>query len=223
VGVAVGVAAHLVGSLSQGLTTAFNRTARANPLSLLGQRVLSDFLSYEMDDVDRRLQRARVTWLQAFPSLSRALPGSGDTSLLDIELPSGPIGADSVRESQRSEDLDAEDLETPTRVRLHQLTMEAIQVELRQTATRLVGTEAELFGLIDRLQAEAELRFAIALPLAALVAVLTVEFHPIWLLGLVAILGLLAQGIRSRVEAGDRTVDAIALGRVIPPSLERLR
>jgi hypothetical protein len=100
---------------------------------------------------------------------------------------------------------------------------ERIVRELDLVATRLIGSQVELYSTIDRLRAEAELRFAIAPPLLALSVFLGVTEHAAWLTAMLAVAVLGWQGVRRRTRANDVIADALLLGPVEAPILERLR
>jgi hypothetical protein len=95
--------------------------------------------------------------------------------------------------------------------------------ELDLAATRLIGEQAELYSTIDRLRAEAELRFAIAPPLLALSLFLGITEHIAWLGLSLAVAVLAWQGVQRRTRANDVVADSLLLGRVEAPILERLR
>lgn len=105
----------------------------------------------------------------------------------------------------------------------------SVSAELDLTATRLIGEQSELYSTVDRLRAESELRLAVWLPLVALgvaaaIAGLSLSTAVSLLLATVVMAGLLAaQGLRRERAAGDRLVDAIILGKVEPPTFERIR
>jgi hypothetical protein len=100
---------------------------------------------------------------------------------------------------------------------------ERIVRELDLVATRLIGNQAELYSTIDRLRAEAELRLAIAPPLVALSVFLAITEHVGWASATLAVAILVWQGVRRRTKANDVIADALLLGPVEAPILERLR
>jgi hypothetical protein len=83
--------------------------------------------------------------------------------------------------------------------------------ELTLPATLLVGQQEHLFAEVDRLRAEGELRLAIVPPLCALLILLAILQSWFWLLGLPAVLLLFIQGFRR--EADSRKVIADAIDR----------
>ena len=103
-----------------------------------------------------------------------------------------------------------------------------VEWELNLTATRLIEEHSELYATIDQLRAESDLRLATWLPLSVLgIAIATGGLSLAATVGaLVATLTLcallVAQGLRREAAAADRIVDAIILGTVTAPIIERV-
>lgn len=95
--------------------------------------------------------------------------------------------------------------------------------ELPLTSTRLMWEQPELFSAVDRLRAEAELRWALPLPLVVTLLVVAIRDHWTWILGLLVVALVLYQAGRRERDAGDLVVDAVWIGRVEAPAFERLR
>ena len=92
--------------------------------------------------------------------------------------------------------------------------------DLDLVATRLIGKEPDLYSAVDRLRSEAEFRLAIVVPLAALVMLL-LQLHLVWIYALPVSLILFVDGIRRDRAARNLVIDALFLGRVAAPALER--
>jgi hypothetical protein len=94
--------------------------------------------------------------------------------------------------------------------------------ELDLVRTRLMGEHPELYGAVDRLRSEAELRQAVTFPLHALAFGLA--SRGVWLAGVPLFLFascLPAQGRRRTKAANDLLAEALVLDRVKAPTLER--
>lgn len=100
-----------------------------------------------------------------------------------------------------------------------------VEEELDVIGTRLLDSNADLFNVYDRLNAEAEFRSAIAVPLGALAVVVGVELLP-WPAAVFLAVGLLvlfiSQSVAKKMGAGDRIIDALVIEAVHAPSLEDL-
>jgi hypothetical protein len=89
-------------------------------------------------------------------------------------------------------------------------------------AYSLMDEKSEFFGPIDRLRGEIELRTAITMPIAALVALLTVSAHVVWVLGTVVPVGLVYQARMLRQERIGLITAALTTKRTRSPTLNRL-
>lgn len=99
----------------------------------------------------------------------------------------------------------------------------ALEQERDLLSTRLIGEEQELFGSIDRLRAESELRFEIGPPLIAFMGVLVIRSCSLaYLLILIAVVILWRQGSVRYRESSDLLFDALFLNRVKSPTVERI-
>lgn len=87
---------------------------------------------------------------------------------------------------------------------------------------RLIGEHPELYSEADRLGAEARFRFAIIPPLMVLSVLLAARYSWTWAFLLLPIAVLFVQGLARHRERGDLLVDALVLGRVQAPTIERL-
>lgn len=99
---------------------------------------------------------------------------------------------------------------------------ERMIADLRLSKLRLLEKAPAVFEEVDRIESEAELRLAVVPPLVAIFTVLTWRSSPVWLLAAIPIAVLFDQGIRLRQNRGDQIVDAINVGTIEAPELERL-
>ena len=101
--------------------------------------------------------------------------------------------------------------------------MLGVESELDVTGTRLLAKHKELFNIYDRLKSEAEFRTAVAIPLAAVVAVILDDVVATWiavLLGLATLALCLVEARSKKTSAGDRIVDALIIGETSAPALD---
>ena len=91
--------------------------------------------------------------------------------------------------------------------------------ELPLVRTMMLGEHPELVGELDRLQAEADLRITVSIPLAALALFLAGEASSGWLFALIPAGLLLLQGFQRQREAGDFLARVLHIGRTDPPVL----
>jgi hypothetical protein len=96
-----------------------------------------------------------------------------------------------------------------------------IPYDLPLIRTRLLVNHPELAAEYDRLQAEANLRYAFLLPGVALLITLAVQDSAFWLIGVVVALALAWQGVQRQREAGDVLADALLAGTVSAPVIDR--
>jgi hypothetical protein len=136
--------------------------------------------------------------------------------------------ADAARIDERNYLLDVHGRDEHVTQVLEAHLAEWIEWELNLTATRLIEEHSELYATIDQLRAESDLRLATWLPLFVLgVAVATIGLSlPATVGTLVATFTLcallVAQGLRREAAAADRIVDAIILGTVTAPIIEKV-
>jgi hypothetical protein len=94
--------------------------------------------------------------------------------------------------------------------------------EFELLATRLMTTQPELFGELDRHRAEAELRYQLVFPLIFVDIALAITWTPWIVLALPLVGFLFVQGMYSAQRAGDIVADAVLIGQVTPPAVERV-
>jgi hypothetical protein len=101
--------------------------------------------------------------------------------------------------------------------------------ELPLTAKRLVGEEQELYLELDRMRAEVDFRFIVALPLAVLASVLFVGLNlPFWvavvgvLISVAAGAGLILDALRRDRERNDLIIDLLRIDKATSPTFARL-
>jgi tetratricopeptide (TPR) repeat protein len=94
----------------------------------------------------------------------------------------------------------------------------AILDELPLTRALLLGEHPELVGELDRLQAEADLRITVSIPLAALgILLFVLTWDPWWLFAVGPAGLLLWQGFKRQHEAGDFLAKVLRIGKVDAP------
>ena len=92
---------------------------------------------------------------------------------------------------------------------------------LDEWPTRLLSTDQALFAEIDRHDAEAAFRAAVAPPLFVLSALLAIGSGSLWWLGgWVLVIALNYDANRQRQRAADSLAEAVMSGRVTPPFME---
>lgn len=94
--------------------------------------------------------------------------------------------------------------------------------EFELLATRLMSTDTHLFAELDRHRAEAELRYQLVLPLLLVDIALAITWTPWILFALPLVPFLFVQGMYAAQRAGDIVADAVLIGQVTPPAVERV-
>lgn len=211
-------AAYLLGAISEGVLGrlwtggfgfgGFFYTARVSPR---GEAALRDLARRRADEIAERLRNVGQ-------DLSAYARPAGTAAL--SELPSLLKEAEMSRGNAIEPPSDDEDADL--RSELSRSMESRVLDELDLLRTRLLGTQGELFGAVDRMRSEAELRFSISAPLVALIGVVAVRDSWLWLFAVLAVAVLWRQGQKRLQESGDMLIDALRVGRVDAPSLERL-
>jgi hypothetical protein len=119
----------------------------------------------------------------------------------------------------------------PVIVRLLTDLIRSLRGEESLTRRKLMGAEPEWYAEIDRLRAESDFRITVAVPLLALgvvcgLAERAYDADLSAIIGVVAIViacVLLGQGYKLARDAGDALNEAIVVGRVTPPCVDRFR
>jgi hypothetical protein len=102
-----------------------------------------------------------------------------------------------------------------------QLAVEILE-ELDLLRTRLLATDPALFGEVNRLNTEADLRLAVSIPLAAVACVAAVDLSLVILVPILLVTEfLLVHGVMTRRNANDKLIDALFLERIQSPVIER--
>lgn len=89
-------------------------------------------------------------------------------------------------------------------------------------ATRLMTNQPEIFAELDRHRSEAELRYQLVLPLLFVDLALAITWTSWMILALPLVVFLFVQGMHSAQRAGDIIADAVLIGQVTPPAVERV-
>jgi hypothetical protein len=221
-GVVVSFAAYLIGSVLQGASASIYFVAS---FARIGSSPASDVLEGESQLEPAMRDRVADAFSEIEESFGwdpRAMAKAGHLKELDSFQVLNAIVARDAKGNDGGE-------------RLYESDVEAISVPLAQRIVRerrtirlrLLGAEPEWYGLVDRLQAEADLREAILVPLLALGAVCAVRApNPIAAVsifaGVVVFTRILfVQADRSRRRANYALIDGVAVGRVQAPAFER--
>lgn len=188
--VAVSVAAYLIGAVSQEVSRVVRRAAQ------LFAAPIRDF--WALDDADNAIMDLWEMGASARDSIRRVRQqheALGDDRLEYLDDQAfDPLYAEVATRQDQAES--------------------ALRQELGLPATLLVGDRPELFGEVDRLRAEGELRLAVVPPLLGLDVLLAIEGSAWWLCGIALVALLLAQGIARDSDARKLIADAMQVGRV---------
>ncbi|HYJ22770.1 MAG TPA: hypothetical protein VEW07_12210 [Solirubrobacterales bacterium] len=192
------------------LKPAFRRWAGSGEadLSLRGEKAATLIAEDRERRIESVLRREEISWEEVEESipLGRAISGDDPLHVLfDIAEVSEKNLPRAASDGGPSEGL-----------------TQRVITDLRLSKLRLLEKAPEVFEEVDRIESEAEMRLAVVPPLLALIAVLAVRSSILWLAGLLLVAFLFQQGIRCRQERGDQIIDAVSVGTVEPPELERL-
>ena len=232
VGIALTFGAYVFGSLSESITQLPRRVLRNFEFSTQTGIKISLLLDERLNEIERRLRRISLPLDAFMREHVDSRPGAGmstmstamSTAMSTVLSPGVFRELDSL---SRYRDLYSHGGQRPFGVRYAELPGRGelffgISNNLDLITTRLLGDQAELFSAIDRKRAEAEFRFAVASPLLALIVFLGVRENWFWLIAIIAVALLYGQGVGRLWAATELIVDALSLGRVDAPVLERL-
>jgi hypothetical protein len=211
----IAFAAYLVGSIVQGISTA---VARRFPLGRMPVGPAGPKVETYSPLHLFAIEKSRI----AFDRIEEAY----EKDLYDLAKDDALTGLAFFEVFQSYVQVDGLEGETPFE-RVSRLLAAQIASESELTQRRLLGAEPEWFAEVDRFEAEAELREAIALPLLALGIVCAVRIPDarvaaaIFLGTLAFTLMLLAQGNRRRKRANETLAEAVIVDRVKATALER--
>jgi hypothetical protein len=214
-GVVIAFAAYLVGSIVQSISTAAARRFPVGRMSVgpAGPKVerYSPLHLFAMEKSRTAFDRIEQAYGRDLYDLAKE---DALTELSFFEIFQSYVQTDNLEGESSFENVS-------------QLLAAQIASESELTQRRLLGAEPEWFAEVDRFEAEAELREAIALPLLALGIVCAVRIPDV-LVGAAVLLGtlaftltLLAQGNRRRKRANETLAEAVIVGRVKATALER--
>lgn len=94
--------------------------------------------------------------------------------------------------------------------------------EFELLVTRLMSADPQLFAEVDRHRAEAELRYQLVPALLFADIALAITWTPWILFTMPVLVFLFVQGMHSAERAGDIVADAVLIGQVTPPAVERV-
>ncbi len=97
-----------------------------------------------------------------------------------------------------------------------------VSAEFDLLTTRLQIEREALFNEVDRHKSEAELRYSIAPPLTLLSVVFAIQWHWLWLLGVLVAAVLAWHGYRAENKARRQVAEALRFGIIASPTLQRL-
>jgi hypothetical protein len=106
---------------------------------------------------------------------------------------------------------------------LEDFVVKAVSREIPRIARRMRGGENELFDEYDRLIAEAQLREITLIPLLILFVVLSATWSWFFLAAIAVLPLLKRQAVYQREDGHAVVIDAILVGKVASPALERLQ
>lgn len=197
ISLAVGVAAYLIGSVSQVFSPSIFRLAHFIYRSRWAMSSMAG-----LGNGQRTLRDDAV-----FRYRNRALRKLGIS--LDIEDGSVLAGRQAVEYRQLEEQLESAGRK--------------IQSELELPATLLIGKEPELFTEADRLKAESQLRLAVCLPLTFIIMYVSAHISSALLILLIPVIIIWFQGHRRELEFQSLMMTALEQDLARSRTLEDLK
>lgn len=207
IGIAVGVGAFLVGSVSLAFTPVLSKLLSnlqrwwwgIEGMKVLRERNLPRIL--KKSAARRQAENARDPLYEYYPKAAEKLylkpnvnPYTGEIINPDMEISNKSIAAG-----------------------------ESLRREIALPATLLLGKDPELFTEADRLKAESQLRFAVVPPMLAIIAHLALTVTPWWWLCLIPAAILWVQGHSRNYEYETLMLGAVKLGAVSSATLDDLK
>jgi hypothetical protein len=198
IGIAIGVVAYLIGSVSQIMSPALSASlsgiwealyAHYEIRQLEGKRLPKAFVNYHRDPVDKYD-------LEAAGKYSRSPPRDEEGEFVDTDQIIGNRGY---------------------------MARVGIRQEIKLPATLLIGKEPQLFTEADRLKSESQFRLAIVPPLAVITIYISGSLSFWWALLLFPIIILLWQSHTRSLEYRYLMLGAIERGIIVSNSLEAMK
>lgn len=221
VGVAISFVAYLVGVLSKSLNPPLVRLGTFN--TYIPTLFMSRFSAYLPP---RTKVRFLDFWRRSFSiSLTRDSEDEREKALEEfdeqINLVTGQLSRSGLYSLQNFslQMADRGEIRKDTQSTFYRYLLS----EVPRLGNALVGREADLYSVYDRLISEYEFRIGIGVPLIALVVTLADRWSLLWLLTLLPLLVLLSTGSQQRMAAGDLLADAVRLRRIdvaLPPEVD---
>ncbi|WP_163722587.1 hypothetical protein [Mycolicibacterium psychrotolerans] len=207
IGLATGIVAYLIGSVSQA----------ASPL--LSQGMTAYFRRFDKSAGERikKGDWGRIT--RAYRRVAAVGTGSQHDVIHEYEMQAAGrlYQHPTITEDGKFVNPDKEIGEKGSAAR------RALEAELELPATLLLGNEPMLFSEADRLKAERELRLAVVPPLFVITMYLACTQSRWWLLALIPVVVLLAQGHTRNLAFRSLMIGAVQLGVVRSQSVENFK
>ncbi|HJT95625.1 MAG TPA: hypothetical protein VJ777_27400 [Mycobacterium sp.] len=212
IGLATGVVAYLVGSVSQAVSPALSRgmSRMFRHLETFGGKRMQEWM------LEGRSDKLSYKLVKACRKVGDFGTGAQHDAIAEYELQAVEklYANPTVTTDGRVINPDEEIGQKGSAAR------RALDAELELPATLLLGKEPELFSEADRLKAERELRLAVVPPLSAVSIYLACNQTPWWLFALVPVAVLLLQGHTRNLAFRSLMIGAVQLGAMRSRSVE---